>query len=89
MTERLVGLTFSDAEIRKMHLPLTDRPVSGLNDFCLLPAVGPGARAMTTRAVHLEKEDGSLACRVRREPDSLVTTDPRETTCPFCRGKKR
>jgi len=27
--------------------------------------------------------------RVRREPDSLVTTDPRETTYPFYRGKKR
>jgi hypothetical protein len=38
MSERLVGLTFSDDEIRKMHLPLTDRPVSGLNDFCLCPS---------------------------------------------------
>ena len=44
---------------------------------------------MITVAVHLEKEDGTLACKVKREPDSLVTTDPKETTCPFCRGKKR
>jgi hypothetical protein len=44
---------------------------------------------MTTRAVHLEKEDGTLACKVLREADSQVTTDPKETTCPFCRGKKR
>ncbi len=44
---------------------------------------------MITVAVHLEKADGTLACRVKREPDSLVTTDPKETTCPFCRGKKR
>ena len=54
-----------------------------------LPAAGPGAGAMITRAVHLEKEDGTLACRVRREPDSLVTTGPKETTFPFCWGKKR
>jgi hypothetical protein len=44
---------------------------------------------MTTRAIRLETLDGKLACKVKREPDSLVTTDPKETTCPFCRGKKR
>jgi hypothetical protein len=37
-----------------------------------VPASGPGARAMTTVAGHLEKADGFLACRVRREPDSLT-----------------
>jgi hypothetical protein len=26
-----------------MHLPLTDRPVSGLNDFCLCPMCRPPA----------------------------------------------
>jgi hypothetical protein len=41
-----------------------------------------------TQVIHLEKADGSLACRVRREPDSQVTTEPAAVTCPFCRGKK-
>jgi hypothetical protein len=44
---------------------------------------------MTTRAIHLETLDGKLACKVKRESDSLVTTEPKETTCSFCRGKKR
>ena len=56
-------------------------PVSGV------PADGPGARAMTTRAVHLEKADGTLACRVKREPDSQTTTERARITCPFCKGK--
>ncbi len=42
---------------------------------------------MTTRAVHLETKDG-LACRVKREPDSLTTTDRAAVTCPFCKGKR-
>ena len=44
---------------------------------------------MITVAVHLEKEDGTLACRVKREPDGLTTTERAAVTCPFCRGKKR
>jgi hypothetical protein len=41
-----------------------------------------------TMVVHLERADGTLACRVLREPDSLTTTKDSEVTCPFCRGKK-
>jgi hypothetical protein len=40
-----------------------------------------------TKVVHLEKADGTLACRVRREPDSLTTTERARITCPFCKGK--
>jgi hypothetical protein len=79
VTEHTPSGALTVEEIRRLHLPVAGRPLEGV----------PAARAMITRTVHLETLDGKLACRVKREPDSLVTTDPRETTCPFCRGKKR
>jgi len=75
MTERTPSGALTVEEIKRLHLPVAGRPLEGMN----LPTV----------AIHLEKVDDSLACRVRREPDSLVTTDPKETTCPFCWGKKQ
>jgi hypothetical protein len=44
---------------------------------------------VTLRAVHLQKEDGTLACRVLLESDSRTTTERCAVSCPFCKGKKR
>jgi len=41
MSERLIGFTFSDEDIKKMHLPLTDRPADGLNAPCYCPVCQP------------------------------------------------
>lgn len=41
MSEKIVGYTFSDDEIRIMHLPLTDRPQVGLNTPCRCPVCKP------------------------------------------------
>jgi len=37
VTERTPSGALTVEEIRRLHLPLTDRPISGLNDFCLCP----------------------------------------------------